>query len=806
MFVPPKFRSSYRNTQLLTKLSLTLLCINMHGQESIPIEEPPLFEDASEDALISEREEVEIIGDSNLAEAVARRPDLQFNNIIIDGERSNISLNDIPADAVSELEVLRAVTPDLDADSRGGSLNLSSTPTFNLEKPVIKADFYYEYSADENTWKQGASATYGHAFGNIGFRVTASQKNEHDISEAIRIEWRKLEFDSSIYAPSYLFETFTESWRLKYNFNGSMDYRISENFHLFTRVNYVKNFEEAYEPSLLYKFESGDYENVTSTSGYSINAQVDRDLTAYESTYEQIDIAIGGVLDTEKFKLDFRIYDESSYYEEPDWTIIQFKNTEINLNYHLDSNYIPIAEQSTEPSVTKASNFVFDEYLSEHWQDSNDQFVTSVNARYHFEIVGVSAYIKTGIKYTNSKKDQRSDSKIYTSYKGNFAMDEMTLPSGAKSLLIDGLNYGSFPTLADSRSYLNDHFGNFGYDLKRSAQKGDPATYFVKEDISAAYMMLDLNHKRFRSILGFRVEKTNLEYRANEVVIDENSHYVGTLPQAGSNGYRQYFPSVHLRYFLGNRITCIGSWTATIKRPYYGDIVPYRYINYDNLDISEGNPQLSPTLYDNFDFSIDYKLSDSSLFSIELFSKEVDDIVYWEVTDITSGVFNGFTLGRHENGPSATERGFRLILTQNLEEWMDVMKGFSLILKMTFQDSETQYPGRNNETLPVTYRPETIIEATLTYENGPLFAQLHYSHLSRELQSVYSQKWLDIYQPSRNNLSLSTSINVSKKFRVYLDIYNMLGTQFENYYGDPSRPASKKWRSTRYELGLKYSM
>lgn len=765
-----------------------------------------MFEDASEDALISEREEVEILGDSNVAEAIARRPDLQFNNITIDGERSSISLDDIPADAISELEVLRAVTSDLDADSRGGSLNLSSNPTFHLEQPVIKADFYYEYSADENTWGQGTSVTYGRSFGDIGFRVTASQQNEHDISEAIRIEWRKSESDSSIYAPSYLFETFTESWELKYNFNGAVDYRISEKFHLFTRVNYVDIRQEAYEPNLLYKFESGAYENVTSTSGSSANAQVDRDLTAYESTYEQIDIAIGGVFQTEKFKLDFRIYDESSNYEEPDWTIIQFKNTEVDLDYRLDSDYIPIADQSTEPSVTEPSNFIFDEYLSEHWQDANDQFVASTNAQYNFEMAGFSAYIKTGIKYTSSEKDQRSDSKIYTSYNGNFTMDEMTSPYGAESLLIDGLNYGSFPTLTDSRAYLNDHFDNFGYDLKRSAQKGDPATYYVKEDISAAYMMLNLNRERFRSIVGFRVEKTKLEYRANEVVIDENSNYVGTLPQTGSNRYSHFFPSVHLRYFLGNRMTCIGSWTATIKRPYYGDIVPYRYINYDDLGISEGNPQLSPTLYDNFDFSIDYKLSDSSLISIELFSKEVEDIVYWEVTDITSGVFNGFTVGRHENGPSATEHGFRLILTQDLEEWMDIMEGFSLILKMTFQDSETQYPGRNDETLPVTYRPETIIDATLTYEKGPLFAQLQYSHLSKELQSVYSQEWLDIYQPSRNYLSLSASINVSKKLRVYLEINNMLGTQFENYYGDPSRPASKKWRSTCYELGLKFSM
>ena len=35
------------------------------------------------------------------------------------------------------------------------------------------------------------------------------------------------------------------------------------------------------------------------------------------------------------------------------------------------------------------------------------------------------------------------------------------------------------------------------------------------------------------------------------------------------------FPSAHFRTFIGKRSTLIASWTGTIKRPYYGSIVPW---------------------------------------------------------------------------------------------------------------------------------------------------------------------------------------------------------------------------------------
>lgn len=62
------------------------------------------------DAIVSEKDAVALIEDSSVGEAVDRRPDLQFSNINIDGQPTDISLSSIPAEAVESMEVLKAAT------------------------------------------------------------------------------------------------------------------------------------------------------------------------------------------------------------------------------------------------------------------------------------------------------------------------------------------------------------------------------------------------------------------------------------------------------------------------------------------------------------------------------------------------------------------------------------------------------------------------------------------------------------------------------------------------------------------------
>src|SRR5210317_1182917 len=115
----------------------------------------------TDETIVSDREKLELLDDSNLAEAVNRRPDLNFRNVTIDGEVSQVSLSNIQADQVESAEVSKAVTPDLDADLRGGGLNLRSKPTYALPKRVIKGELGGEYNEMMDEFEKEGSLTYG---------------------------------------------------------------------------------------------------------------------------------------------------------------------------------------------------------------------------------------------------------------------------------------------------------------------------------------------------------------------------------------------------------------------------------------------------------------------------------------------------------------------------------------------------------------------------------------------------------------------------------------------------------------------
>ena len=116
-------------------------------------------EKSQSDAIVSEKDSVELVADSNVGEAISRRPDLSFANVTIDGEATQVSLDSISADSIASVEVMKAVTPDQDADSRGGSISLKSRPAYEQQSISTKIS---------------AETTYKSTLGDSGYDLNIS--------------------------------------------------------------------------------------------------------------------------------------------------------------------------------------------------------------------------------------------------------------------------------------------------------------------------------------------------------------------------------------------------------------------------------------------------------------------------------------------------------------------------------------------------------------------------------------------------------------------------------------------------------
>jgi TonB-dependent receptor len=117
---------------------------------------------------------------------VVRGIDPNLNQVTIDGnlvgipeaEGRRVALDTIPSDLVASIEVVKAVTPDYDANAIGGSINIVTPTAFDQTAPLhLRDGMRGSYNDKSGKTGFGASATHGQKFGagdQFGVVVAAS--------------------------------------------------------------------------------------------------------------------------------------------------------------------------------------------------------------------------------------------------------------------------------------------------------------------------------------------------------------------------------------------------------------------------------------------------------------------------------------------------------------------------------------------------------------------------------------------------------------------------------------------------------
>src|SRR5688572_20548268 len=71
-------------------------------------------------------EKLDLVRDASVADSLERQKNLNFSSVRIDGEKTSISLSALTADQILNVVATKVPTPDLDADTIGGELQLTS--------------------------------------------------------------------------------------------------------------------------------------------------------------------------------------------------------------------------------------------------------------------------------------------------------------------------------------------------------------------------------------------------------------------------------------------------------------------------------------------------------------------------------------------------------------------------------------------------------------------------------------------------------------------------------------------------------
>ncbi len=126
----------------------------------------------------------------------------------------------------------------------------------------------------------------------------------------------------------------------------------------------------------------------------------------------------------------------------------------------------------------------------------------------------------------------------------------------------------------DIRFYDRSNAGNI-YDSLKSNH------FIYTENINAAYVNYNFQHKKWTYQLGLRAENTNIT--GNQLVYN----------QTFDTSYIQLFPSISLRYKANDKHSFDVNVNRRIDRPSYDQLNPFKFY-LDPTTFKEGNPYLKP--------------------------------------------------------------------------------------------------------------------------------------------------------------------------------------------------------------------
>lgn len=811
----PRFR------RLLFWVTLCACTVSLSGQDEANPEEVTVDPETTpaargelmgEDTITSSKSEVEIQEDGTVADALQRRPDLRFNNVTVDGQKSNVSLSSMSSAAVAKVEVLKAVTPDVDADSLGGSVAVRSKPAFEQKRRTLQGRLTFEVDSDVPVLVTEGTLTLGRAFGpenSWGALFTVRGEDDHHGNDNRSIDWISPEGgpeDLRVINRMRL-----DQWRSsdrEIELTGVVDHRINQNLSLFIRGNYIQEEASINNPQFELRFGDGTYVEADDGGAMVEAGRVKRDLMAFDSSGENWTAAVGGFYVTEGIDADFRLYFEGSSYLEPDFFIIDFEQPDVDLSYDLADRDFPTFKQTNGDTLYDANAFAFQEMLSEVWTHDETDLIGTLNAKVKHGLGSTgTGFWKVGAKIRLRDVDQRSDALLHDGFQGDYRQSDVVGDYHDDDFWNGRYRIDPVIDWKKANTFRDTHFGDFVLNERRSREISDPATYDAAEQITSGYGMGSFETGRLRLLVGLRYEQTDIDYTGREVVIDENGEYESTQIRTGNSSYGNAFPGIHARYQFSDRVTLIGSWTETIDRPPYRDLVPYRYVDRENEELEEGNPDLKPALLTNYDLSLDLVMPGDGLLSLEAFSRSVRDFYFTQESIVTEGPYAGYRRFRQENGPTASILGGEITWSQGLGVVHEMLSPFAYNINYLRRNTSITYPSRPEEDLSLAGLPDEVLKFTLLVEKGWFFGQVELVRESDTLNHVGDVPEEDGFSSGRTRIDIDTTFEVMKGVKLIAELDNITSAYSRNTYeSDPRYPTylrSSAWKAT---LGVRWDL
>ncbi|MFC4233206.1 TonB-dependent receptor domain-containing protein [Parasediminibacterium paludis] len=710
--------------------------------------------------------------------AIIRGMAQRYNNTLVNGIKIPspddkyrfIPMDIFPSEMLERLEVIKALTPNMEGDAIGGTMNLvmksapdrflfsanvsggystlfsSSRPftafdhsTINKLSPSeIRGNNYAGTAGDfplNNVHYTNRSypvnstmgATIGDRFLNkkLGVIVSASYQNFYKGANSQNL----IQSAQPGYNPTGNTPVFTDAYERQYSTQ-------TNRFGIQNKIDYVFNSKNKIALFNLYVHQN-EYQTrftpdtTVGTNSSAASRSVD---VSYRSRWQIQDIYNATLQGDHQLsslvKLNWSAVYSIAKSQVPDMASYNF-----NANVILDPS----------GKVTRVDSTTYGTGMHRIWQRNKDQdYAGYVNLTYTPTILNTKVEFETGGLYRAKTRDN-----FYNDYSLK-AISTTVQPFHS----IDQIGL-AFSPAANGTGAVTAVNAN---------------TYTAHEYIAAAYIQAKfMLLKQLQILGGLRAENTQQDYTT--VMPSTFDAKNGTI------SYVDLLPSVHLKYALKANQNIRLSYFKSVSRPGFGELVPYILPGEQFDEI--GNPYLKHVQADNLDLRYELFPGHADQLLLGAFYKQLQNPIEYFVT--RNGGPSALFI-QPGNANNATNYGFEAVFTKYFGK-------FGVSANYTYTHSEVttnklfyHYVAGTgvttdvvSQTRPLQGQADHVGNLSFLYKDpkAGLDVQIAFSYTGDRIAQVSQYYNLDTWQKPFSSLDLSFEKRLAKRFSFYAKINNL---------------------------------
>lgn len=717
-----------------------------------------------------------------------------------DADRRAVALDVIPSDLLENLTVTKSLTPDMDANSLGGSIDVQSLSAFDRDGFFyqLTAEGSYDENTEETSPKVAATASNQFSLGgddnNLGVAFGVSSFKREFGSDNVETggAW---DFEDG---EARLEEMEQRDYRITRERSGvtlNLDYKPSDDTDLYWRNLYSEYTDSEIRLANVIEFEDALAE------GEVGSAEVQRELKDRTETQKILSTSLGGQTRLDKWTVDYRVaYSKSSEDEPQNVAGAVFKiDDDVIADEAFDLSYTNTGKIliSAPSEYYQSASYKLDEVELGSTNTNDESTAINMDFTRDLELAGNSAQLKFGVKHAEREKDNNVDIWIAEDFTGDTSLTEF---SGSEVDYQMG-QFGSTINAAQVKSSIED--------AEKDEVESSIGDYLITEDTSAAYVMGRVDINDWRILTGVRYENTDFTAQGNSY--DGENEELNAQSFENSDDY--FLPALHIRYSISDKTQVRAAWTNSVVRPGFAQLSPGRLIEEDDGDIEAefGNPGLKSLESSNIDFGIEHYPGVASVISAFAFYKAIDNFVYQTDLGGTAGYEDFDKAVTFVNGDKADILGLELAASKQFTSLPSPWDGLLIGGNATFVDSTAEIGGYDDgefiaRDIPMPSQSDTSANFMIGYESDKISMRLSANYKSNYLLEVLEpmEADYDAYVDDQMQLDFSLRYYLTESIKLHFEALNLTDEVYYSYVKDTQYNAQYESYGATYKLGITF--